>query len=163
MRRATHTFASDSAEVGRARRVVGATLTSWGAPVDQNLLLVVSELMTNAVRHGRGVVQVTVACDEGRVRLEVHDEGGATLPAFRRPQLRGGDVGGFGLRMVDAIADDWGIDHNGGTRVWAEARVPPARAAPGRGDGEGRLTGECQPAGSVPSVTSADCSSPSRS
>lgn len=123
MRRATHTFASDSAAVGRARRVVVATLASWGAPLDQNLLLVVSELMTNAVRHGRGVVDLTVACDERRVRLEVHDEGGPTLPAFRRPELRGGVVGGFGLRLVDAIVDDWGVDHNGGTRVWAEAAL----------------------------------------
>lgn len=120
MRRATHTFANHSAEVGRARRAVGATLESWGAPVDQNLLLVVSELMTNAVRHGSGVVELTLACDDHRIRLEVHDEGSATLPAFRSPQTGGVDVGGFGLRLVDALADDWGIDHNGGTKVWAE-------------------------------------------
>lgn len=123
MRRATHTFANDPTEVGRARRVLGANLGSWGAPVDPNILLAVSELMTNAVRHGRGVVQLTVAYDEQRLRIEVHDEGGATVPEFRDPQTGGVDIGGFGLHLVDAIADDWGIEHNGGTRVWFEAAL----------------------------------------
>lgn len=124
MRSATHTFASDPAEIGRARRAVTASLRSWGASPEPGLLLVVSELMTNAVSHGRGHVHVTVSLDDKRVRIEVHDQG-AGLPAFRDPEVAGTGVGGFGLHLVDALSDDWGIDKDGGTRVWAETRRDP--------------------------------------
>jgi anti-sigma regulatory factor (Ser/Thr protein kinase) len=127
MRRTTYTFASDTVEIGRARRSVEDTLASWGVRVDADLALLVSELMTNAVRHGRGTVHLALEVDDRRVRVEVHDEG-AGLPRARTPQLSGSRVGGFGLNLVAAIADDWGVDPVGGTRVWAETRRPPERS-----------------------------------
>lgn len=157
MRSATHTFASDTAEIRRARQAVSASLRSWGTAPDPNTMLVVSELMTNAVRHGRGVVHVTVSIDERRVRVEVHDQG-AGLPAFREPETTGTSVGGFGLHLVDALAEDWGIEKGMGTRVWAETRrdpdpdaglaAPPGAAMPaGAGFGAAMTLASPPPAG----------------
>lgn len=158
MRSATHTFASDPVEIGRARRAVRASLRSWGVLPEPGFLLVVSELMTNAISHGRGHVHVTVSLHDRRVRIEVHDQG-AGLPAFRDPQVVGTGVGGFGLHLVDALSDDWGIDKDGGTRVWAETHrtdagfVDPPDAARAAGAGLG-------PAGPAPHMWHAPASRP---
>ena len=123
-------FAREASEIGRARRLVLATLRSWGVPVDQQtLLLVTSELMTNAVRHGDGVVCLVVRAADDRVRIEVHDTGAGTA-APREAVTSGPGVGGFGLHMVEALADAWGVEHGAGTVVWAETAID-APAAPG--------------------------------
>ncbi len=160
MRSATHTFASETAEIRRARQAVSASLRSWGAAPDPNTMLVVSELMTNAVRHGLGVVHVTVSIDDRRVRVEVHDQG-AGLPAFREPETSGTGVGGFGLHLVDALAEDWGIEKGVGTRVWAETRrdpdaglvEPPGAAMPaGAGFGAAMTMASSPPSGHAGSL-----------
>lgn len=76
-------------------------------PRRNDLALLVTEIVTNAVRHGGGA-------DGADVVLEVHDEddqvavrvidGGFSTPRMRRP----GATGGFGLHLVDALAEDWG-------------------------------------------------------
>jgi hypothetical protein len=81
------------------------------------------------VRHaGAGsdeTVVVVVALDERRLRLEVVDGGSESEPhvAARRPD----DPGGFGLRLVEQLAADWGVAHDGDgiTRVWCEVPVDP--------------------------------------
>src|ERR671911_526309 len=60
-RHATHTFARDASEIARARRLAAATLRAWGVRVDQSaIVLLTSELMTNAIRHGEGVVRMVL-------------------------------------------------------------------------------------------------------
>ena len=87
----------------------------------EDMRLLVTELVTNGVRHGseRGAVQVAVAVHGERVRVEVSDAGrGFTPPAAPIP--RGDGTGGWGLQLVDRVASTWGVEVDGGTCVWFE-------------------------------------------
>lgn len=80
-------------------------------------LLLVSELVSNAVRHGKGVVTVRADLNEDRLLVEVIDEGSGLERSIRRHDFE--DVGGWGLRIVDTAASRWGV-HAGTTHVWFE-------------------------------------------
>ncbi|CAA9478224.1 MAG: hypothetical protein AVDCRST_MAG30-623 [uncultured Solirubrobacteraceae bacterium] len=113
-----------------ARRVV----ERLGDAVDEmtlaNLRLLVSELVTNAIEHGTpgGEIGLEVGLDDGTVRVEVTDQGGGFVVRPREP----GDSmsSGWGLHFVELLAERWGSDGDGRTRVWFEmpARVPARRA-----------------------------------
>jgi anti-sigma regulatory factor (Ser/Thr protein kinase) len=81
--------------------------------------LLVSELVTNAVRHAGGeAVRLVVALDADMLRIEVHDPGdGFELKPPPDDPLR---ASGWGLVLVDELADRWGVDHDPQTRVWFE-------------------------------------------
>ena len=83
--------------------------------------LIVSELVTNAVRHGSlgGPVDLVVRWNGQTMRLEVHSIGRFRPPPGHR---RHGalDDHGWGLVLVDALADRWGVDRGSDTTVWAE-------------------------------------------
>jgi anti-sigma regulatory factor (Ser/Thr protein kinase) len=84
------------------------------------LRLLVSELVTNSVRHvsgSRGPVALRVSIGDGSIRVEVHDGGAGFTPG--KPEPRGAD-GGFGLFLVERMASRWGVDVRDGTRVWFE-------------------------------------------
>jgi anti-sigma regulatory factor (Ser/Thr protein kinase) len=84
----------------------------------QDGLLVVSELVANAVRHGHAPVRLEVTGEPGRVMVEVHDAAGGG-PVRHRPD----DEGGRGLHLVTALATNWGCarhDDGHGKYVWAE-------------------------------------------
>lgn len=77
----------------------------------------ISELVSNAVAHGRGQIVFRLRLDEGIVRGEVVDQGGGFGHEIRE---RGPEeVSGRGLRLVEALTSRWGI-HGGTTRVWFE-------------------------------------------
>ncbi len=86
-----------------------------------DVTLAVSELVTNAVLHGAGGIELRIAADENSVKGEVIDEGAG----FER-QIReeGGidDVAGRGLLIVGQLAETWGV-HEGTTHVWFEIPV----------------------------------------
>ncbi len=83
-------------------------------PRFDDLALVVSELVSNSVRHsGDGFVSVSLKKTRDRVRLEVSDPG----PCFDADHPRGD---GFGLQIVSRVADAWGIDNDGDCKVWVE-------------------------------------------
>jgi anti-sigma regulatory factor (Ser/Thr protein kinase) len=108
----------DLAAGAAARRVVrtrfGRFLT--GDTLD-DVLLVISELVSNAVLHGTGDIELRLTYDGRRITGEVADDGaGFALPARRRPP---GQIGGHGLRIVDSIASCWGI-HDRAAHVWFE-------------------------------------------
>lgn len=112
------------ASVPAARRFVRQALTSWGEDaVLDDAMLVVSELITNAVLHAQGEVTVRVTLSrEGSVQVDVVD-GSARLPRARG--YGGESTTGRGLRMVADIAQAWGVEPGpAGKRVWA-------RLAPG--------------------------------
>ncbi|WP_406729779.1 ATP-binding protein [Streptomyces sp. GD-15H] len=117
----------DPAEVGRARRWTRSRLAGAGMGTDESLsetlILLVSELVTNAVVHtGRPAVLrlslTDAAAGEVTVRLEVADRSGRA-PV---PRCVGGEAtGGRGLALVDGLADRWGWSANGaGKRIWCE-------------------------------------------
>jgi anti-sigma regulatory factor (Ser/Thr protein kinase) len=119
--------------VGLARARVAQFLRDAVSPERlYDLQLLVSEVVTNAVRHGGAGhgehVDVRIALTGSQVRLEVRDPG----PGFAdvTPQLPATDRGGgYGLYLVDLFADNWGVSGAEGTCVWFE--VPLAKAAPG--------------------------------
>lgn len=104
----------------RARR----GLSALGARLDpartDALRLLVTELVGNSVRHARAeVVELKVRIEGQTLRTEVCDDG----PGFDAASLAGPreDQTGWGLYMVDRLADHWGVEReNGSTRVWFE-------------------------------------------
>ncbi len=125
MRRADRTFAPDPAELPRARRLVASCLEAWGlGGRSQPFQLLVSELFTNAIRHGAGPIEVRLSAGDGRLRLEVHDRGGGR-PALRPVERSGSTIGGWGLRFVDHLVERWGtVVESGRTVVWLEQPLP---------------------------------------
>jgi anti-sigma regulatory factor (Ser/Thr protein kinase) len=122
-------YRRDLPEVPEARRFAAEVVVGCGAVPTDDLLLVVSELVTNAVRHGSGAMEVRVEVADHHARIEVLDEGGARIPD--PPVLPPPDaVGGRGLHLVRSASQAWGsgYDRHGRTLVWAEVPVdrPPA-------------------------------------
>ena len=87
----------------------------------EDLRLLVTELVTNGVRHGseRGPVSVAVALEDTKVRVEVSDQGRGFSPPSA-PMPRGDGSGGWGLQLVDRVASSWGVKVENGTCVWFE-------------------------------------------
>jgi hypothetical protein len=90
--------------------------------------LIVTELMTNAIRHGEAgkPVDLTLRWDGRVLRVEVHSLGAFPRPfdpnGFDPPNIE--RTGGWGLRLVDALSDRWGILGGAETTVWAEVEEP---------------------------------------
>ncbi|HVE69171.1 MAG TPA: ATP-binding protein [Solirubrobacteraceae bacterium] len=105
-----------------AREVLDAVLAErLPAHAVAELRLVVSELVTNAVRHGLdrgGAVELTVNVTGDVARIDVTDGGEGFRPPQRPPEPA--DVGGWGLVVVDRLASRWGVESAPSTRVWAE-------------------------------------------
>lgn len=84
--------------------------------------LLVSELVTNSVRHAEmrppGRVSVEVSLDSRKIHVEVKDSGPGFEPSGRRPGQS--KAGGWGLYLVERLADRWGVICNHITRVWFE-------------------------------------------
>ena len=110
------TFERTSAAPREARLWVHAHLGEHERRDDAMLL--VSELVTNAVRYGpEEQIRLIVSDDGERTRFTVHDLGLGPLPAMRAEDDP--EPGGHGLRLVDVVADRWGVER-GSTRVWFE-------------------------------------------
>jgi two-component sensor histidine kinase len=101
-----------------ARQVVAAQCGSWNADVIDTALLLTSELVTNAVIHGRSDVQLEVRVDGALLRVDVGDD------SSRLPLPRAADydaLDGRGLQIVDLLATRWGVyDEPLGKTVWFE-------------------------------------------
>lgn len=123
-----------SGAVPRARDFVRQALQDWGwlpaATGDQraaaeDVLLVVSELVTNACLHADGPEELRVGNGPDVLRLEVVDQGSGA-PAPRTPH-RAGRPGGHGMFIVQRLCLDWGVIRNPegcGKTVWAELAAP---------------------------------------
>ncbi|MEU9338195.1 ATP-binding protein [Streptomyces sp. NPDC048290] len=80
----------------------------------------VSELVTNALRHGGGDIRFRMRVRGGRVLIEVRD-GSSVVPRVRHASVE--DEHGRGLVLVDALADEWGVSADG-TTIWCALPLP---------------------------------------
>jgi anti-sigma regulatory factor (Ser/Thr protein kinase) len=111
-------------EVGRARHLVGNSLDRWGvSDADGVAALLVSELVTNALRYGEQPMRLVARCADGGVRVEVHDGRPGEPPRVRHPLPEA--TGGRGMLLVEALAARWGWSEFGGSKqVWFELDTP---------------------------------------
>ncbi|GHE68558.1 hypothetical protein GCM10018785_41430 [Streptomyces longispororuber] len=114
---------SDPSEVGRARELVRRQLRDWGlGALEDTACLLVSELVTNAVRHARGSRIGLRLVRSGRVLCEVEDQD-PSLPTLL--SAGPGDEFGRGLRVVTRFAKEWGTSSgSSGKTVWFELEPP---------------------------------------
>jgi integral membrane sensor domain MASE1/anti-sigma regulatory factor (Ser/Thr protein kinase) len=111
-----------------ARAALSPLESALAAGVYSDLRLLVSELVTNSVRHARlrpgDEIRLRVEVAARVLRVEVSDPGegfGATIP---EPTARG--LGGWGLFLTERLADRWGVDRQSGwTTVWLERDLGP--------------------------------------
>ncbi len=105
--------------VPEARRFAADALSDVAADAVGNVQLVVSELVTNALFHGRPPVTLRVSQLEGTVRVEVEDAGHA-LPV--EVASSGESMTGRGLSLVSSLSSGWGVQRTpiGGKVVWAQ-------------------------------------------
>jgi anti-sigma regulatory factor (Ser/Thr protein kinase) len=119
--------------VTRCRDFTAEALADWGwtpARTEEaqervdDVLLLVSEVVTNACLHADGPEELALHHDGERLRVEVAD-GNPERPARRRPRAAS-LPGGHGLMVLDRLAGDWGSEpREGGKVVWLEVRRPP--------------------------------------
>ncbi len=123
-RRVSRWLPLDPTSAGAARRFVADVLPQWELPdLTDSVSLLVSELVTNAVLHTTGDVEVAMQHLPDRLRVEVSDES-ERLPAPRSADEE--DTGGRGLLILEVLAQDWGIDLRGaGKAVWFEIATGP--------------------------------------
>ena len=115
---------------GLARQVTREVLAIWQrADLEETAVLIVSELVTNAVRHasaGGSLVALRLEISGTSVRIEVHDAD----PRWPQPSTPNElDESGFGFVLVSALASKWGVsDTTTGKAVWAELDTRPGPA-----------------------------------
>jgi anti-sigma regulatory factor (Ser/Thr protein kinase) len=117
-----------------ARHRLTADLVSAGilGPAVGDAALVVSELLSNAIRHAAPLpgsqVRLTWTLSDGTLRVAVSDAGAESLPRVTRPTLSA--PGGRGLGIVESLSSRWGVHRDDGeTTVWAVLAAPHANAA----------------------------------
>ncbi|MFE9044695.1 SpoIIE family protein phosphatase [Streptomyces sp. NPDC007818] len=124
---ATTDLPSDPAAVSGARRFASDVLTAWGLEeLSFTTELVVSELVTNAIRYGKSPIQLRLIL-QSTLTCEVSDAS-STAPHLRRARMY--DEGGRGLLLVAQCAERWGTRHGReGKVIWAEQALPGDRAS----------------------------------
>ena len=102
-----------------ARRAIAALRADLDAPLIETLRLLVTELVTNSVRHTKcDAIELRVAVGSSAVLTEVADDGPAFDPD---PESMEDPGGGWGLFLVQRLARRWGVSKDNGTkRVWFE-------------------------------------------
>jgi anti-sigma regulatory factor (Ser/Thr protein kinase) len=97
---------------------------------ERDVRLLVSELVTNAVRHANlapgDAILLVIDLEDSVLRVEVHDPGGGFIP--RAPAPDPARPSGWGLYLVEELADRWGVDSDEQTLVWFELDRPAAAA-----------------------------------
>ncbi|GAA1508512.1 hypothetical protein GCM10009677_46590 [Sphaerisporangium rubeum] len=118
----------DLASIPLARRLVRERLKDWGREEDGDVAeLLLTELLTNALRHAGGAPVVTLIADGAVLRCEVRDSGPG------RPRMHAAetyDESGRGMQLVDLLARRWGVTgHTTGKTVWFDLAAGPGTPA----------------------------------
>lgn len=154
--RAAATFEPVGRSAGAARSFVRDALLGWGLPeVVDDAVVLVSELVTNAVVHAGTAAEVCCLREDGTVRIEVtdhHPERG--LPSFADVPVTASEryadpdgEGGRGLLMCSALAERWGVEYSAGRKtVWFRLALPAHVAGT-------RYAVPATPGGELPSST----------
>jgi anti-sigma regulatory factor (Ser/Thr protein kinase) len=112
-----------------ARQQLAGLEREVGREILDNLRLMVSELVTNSIRHAGlsegSRIELIVQVGSGRIRVEVIDPGPGFLPRPVTPSLY--QTSGWGLYLVDQLSDRWGVIRGAFTRVWFELDRQPRR------------------------------------
>jgi anti-sigma regulatory factor (Ser/Thr protein kinase) len=123
-----------------ARHVIDGLAGHLPQDVLDRFRLVISELVTNAVQHAPDSaepIRLLAHIDADAVRVDITDGGKEFEPPTRRP--RPDKQSGWGLFLVDALADRWGLSRQQSSGVWCEFDVerdaPSQRAGGGGGSG----------------------------
>lgn len=113
-------LSADRSSARDARRAVSDTLSTWGwEDLADDAVLLVSELVTNALLHAHSGIELVIVGQGERLRVEVHDEG-VGQPTVRHFSPTSGT--GRGLQLVGTLSSAWGVESNagGGKAVWFE-------------------------------------------
>ncbi len=119
---------SDSGAPRSARRALDRLSESLPREILDSLQLLASELVTNSVRHAARLtgradpIDVRVVATARTVRLEVSDRGPGFDPQPETPTVH--SESGWGLYLVEKVADRWGVLNGPITRVWLEIDLP---------------------------------------
>ncbi|RSD07913.1 ATP-binding protein [Amycolatopsis eburnea] len=114
-------ISAELTELARVRHWVRSVLCGLPANVVSTAVMVVDELTSNALRHGRAPYHVRLLPGAAKLRIEV-DDGGGEAARRRTPS----DDGGRGLLLVERCAAAWGqLRRAGGKTLWAELVTDP--------------------------------------
>ena len=117
---ATARFDPELRSATEARRFVEDELRPAGAGEDTlcHAQLLVTELVTNAARHAHSAVDLTVAGEQGHVRIEARDDSSA-IPTATRVDT---ETRHRGLQLIEDLSEGWGVEVRGddGKTVWCE-------------------------------------------
>jgi len=110
---------------GVARRALDTLAPSIGNEALERLQLLVSELVTNSVKHGAlgraDAIALDVYVEDESVYVEVHDDGVGFTPGL--PDANPERGSGWGLWLLEQMTARWGIENHAGTTAWFEMRV----------------------------------------
>jgi len=126
--RETRSFPEQPESVTAARRFATDVLREVSPEVTATVELLVSELATNCIRHTDSAFDLTIIQAGPEIRVEATDYD-AGKPTMRSPKPT--DPSGRGLRIVDALAAAWGVEHRSahGKTVWFTVVVPARERA----------------------------------
>src|SRR6185312_13963995 len=115
-------LACDPDSAAEARRALGEFAGKLSPDRLEDARLLVSELVTNAIRHAglndHQAIKLTISPRAGGLRIEVRDPGRGF--ELSEPDPDPGRPSGWGLYLVSELSDRWGVDRCGDTRVWFE-------------------------------------------
>jgi anti-anti-sigma factor len=127
-RRLERELAPTPEAAAQARHAVDGIPTGLSASRARDVRLLVSELVTNAVRHADlesgDMIRLVVQLADHSLRVEVHDPGGGFEPQPPAPDPT--RPSGWGLYLVAQLSDRWGVDSDDATHVWFELDRPAA-------------------------------------
>jgi len=112
----------DPTSIAEARQAVDGFDGALDEETVATVRLLVSELVTNSVRHGQadesGHIELSLSARGDTVRVEVSDAGAGFAPRARTTDQDNGS--GWGLHLVEVLSHRWGSEQGAGTRIWFE-------------------------------------------
>ncbi|MFG2810019.1 ATP-binding protein [Streptomyces massasporeus] len=121
-------FPAVTASIAAARHWVRDCVEGFGGPLHQHRMiqtaeLLVSELITNAIRHGVGPPLIRLTWNGRLLRIAVSDDSDC-WPRMRA--TKNTEPGGFGMQLLERLAHRWGVTpRHPGKTVWAELSLAP--------------------------------------